>query len=108
MLIIQTILLLFLLYAVIKTIVRFRQHKLKFGWFLFWFALWILAGIVIALPETTSLLANLVGVTRGVDLIVYISLVLVFYLIFRILLKIEKIEQEITKVVREIAVRDKK
>ena len=36
---------------------------------------------VVALPETASSLAHLVGVTRGVDVIVYIALVLVFYLI---------------------------
>lgn len=58
------------------------------------------------LPDTTSYLAELVGVGRGADLIVYLSIVLIFYIIFQMTIKIEKIERNITKVVRTVAMKD--
>ena len=63
-------------------------------------------GIIILLPDTTSFLAELVGVGRGADLVVYLSIVLIFYIIFQMTIKIEKIERNITKVVRTVAMKE--
>ena len=49
-------------------------------------------------------LSSILGIARGADLIVYVSVVLLFYLIFRLYVKMEKIEQDVTKVVRKIAI----
>jgi len=43
------------------------------------------------------------GVGRGVDIIVYISLALLFYLVFRIYVMIEDLRHQITYIIREIA-----
>ncbi len=73
---------------------------------IFWIGFWFVVGIIILLPDVTSYLAELVGVGRGADLIVYLSIVLIFYIIFRMTIKIEKIERNITKVVRTVAMKD--
>ena len=65
-----------------------------------------MVGIIILLPDTTSFMAELVGIGRGADLIVYLSIVLIFYIIFQMTIKIEKIERNITKVVRTVAMKD--
>lgn len=106
MLIIQIIIVLFILYALYRTIGKFREGKVRWGWFAFWTLFWIAAGVVVLLPETTNRLADLVGVTRGVDLIIYLAIIVISYLVFRILIKIESLEQEITKVVREAALNE--
>lgn len=108
MLIIQIIIILFLLYALYRTIGKFREGKVRWGWFGFWILFWLSAGVVVLLPETTNRLADLVGVTRGVDLVIYFAIIVISYLVFRILIKIESLEQEITKVVREEALRNSK
>ena len=70
---------------------------------LFWFLIWGAALVGISLPATTTKIAQIFGVGRGVDIIVYISLVLLFYLVFRIYVIIEDLRHEVTSIVREIA-----
>jgi small membrane protein len=68
-----------------------------------WTIAWIAAGIVIALPDVTSTIANLVGVGRGVDLVLYAAVIALFFLVFRIFISLDRIEREITEVVRREA-----
>lgn len=107
MLTIQIILLVFILFAVSRAFLKLREKKLSARWFLAWLIFWGAAAFFVARPNVASRLAALVGVTRGVDLAVYVAILVLFYIVFRILVKIEHVEQEITKVVREIALRNK-
>lgn len=74
------------------------------AWLLFWILFWGVAGIVAALPQTADEVARLVGVGRGADVVIYLSLVVVFYLIFRLYVKIEQVEGEITRLVRKLSI----
>ncbi|MEK7072456.1 MAG: DUF2304 domain-containing protein, partial [Patescibacteria group bacterium] len=65
-----------------------------------WLVIWLVAILIIWYPQTTTYLAARVGIGRGVDLVIYISIIVIFYLMFRLLLKIEQIEKQITKIVR--------
>ena len=56
-------------------------------------------------PDLTSSLAKLFGVGRGADVVVYLALVGLFFMVFRLMVKIEKLEREITKVVRNKALK---
>ena len=52
-------------------------------------------------------MAERIGViASGIELVVYLSVVIAFYLIFRIFVRLDRIEKNITKVVREVAIRD--
>ena len=73
--------------------------------FLMWLALWLAGGVVIWWPDITMVIANNLGIGRGVDLIFYVSIIILFYLIFRIYLKIEKMERNITKIVRSNSIK---
>ncbi len=103
MMLIQILIVLFIFFALSRVFLRYREKKISLGLFLFWFLFWLTAVFFVLQPETASRLARFVGVTRGVDLLVYFALLVIFYLVFRILVKIETLEQEITKVVRELA-----
>jgi len=52
--------------------------------------------------------AEIIGLRRGVDVVIYSSIGILFYMLFRLYIKFEEREQEITKVVREIALLKKK
>jgi len=82
---------------------RLREKILSTQVAFFWIIVWIAALVGILLPATTSKLAQFFGVGRGVDVIVYISLTLLFYLVFRIYVMIEDLRHEITEIVRHIA-----
>jgi small membrane protein len=99
----QLLLLTFVLAALAKVIHSYRQRRMPMADFLFWSLVWIGTASVIIFPDATSLLAHLLGIGRGADLIVYTSLLIGFYLIFRLYLALARLEQAITEVVRAIA-----
>jgi hypothetical protein len=99
----QLILLAFVLGALAKLIQSFRQRRLVPLDLLFWGLVWLGTASMIIFPDATSVLAHLLGVGRGVDLIVYLSLLISFYLIFRLYVALARLEQAITALVRAMA-----
>lgn len=100
---IQIFLLLFILFALSRVILRIREKVLPAKTGFFWILVWLAALAGILLPKTTTRIASLFGVGRGVDVIVYLSLALLFYLVFRIYVMIEDLRHEVTFLVRQIA-----
>lgn len=82
---------------------RQRAGDMSFTEFLEWFVLWLVVGVVAIIPGVTSWLAQVMGVGRGSDLVVYLALLLTFYLFSRLFVRLERIERNITKVVQEQA-----
>lgn len=104
---IQFLLIIFALFVINKVILNFRKRKISLGGLLFWLALWTAISVVDLMPGTTLFLARILGVSRGTDVAVYLAIALLFYLTFKIFIKLEKIESDITVIVKEIALRDK-
>jgi hypothetical protein len=96
-------LLLWVLIALAKVIHTYRQQGIRAREFRFWTLVWAGTALIVAFPDTTSFLAHLLGIGRGADLIMYASLLIAFYLIFRIHLALDRLEQEVTAIVRAIA-----
>jgi len=100
---IQFLLLAFVLFALVKVIRKYKQRGIRTLEFLFWTLVWVGSALVITFPDTTFFLAHLLGIGRGADLIMYTSLLIAFYLIFRIHLTLDRLEQEVTEVIRAMA-----
>lgn len=105
MIFVQVFLILFLLFAVSRVILRFRDRKLHPGEFIFWFLLFLIAIIGVVFPDVTTKVANLLGIGRGSDLIIYASVATLFYLVFRLYIAVEDVRHEITELVRKIALK---
>ena len=73
-----------------------------------WTALWMIGVFVILLPDTTSWFAEQIGVGRGVDAVVYVSVVVLFFTLFQTSRKVDKLERQLTKLVRAIALENAK
>jgi small membrane protein len=72
--------------------------------------LFILASFSVGLlfifwPELTSRLANLVGIGRGADLVSYLSTLFLLFVSINFYLRFRKYEEQLTIVVRELALR---
>ncbi len=104
---IQLILVAAIILIILRLIIQLKRQRISGGEFAGWIIIWLAAAVVILFPDITSFLAIKVGVTRGVDLVIYVSVVLVFYLLFKLLMRIEKIERDITELCRRIALGDK-
>ena len=59
--------------------------------------------ILILHPELTQAVASYVGIGRGVDLVLYLADLLYLYILFLLVVRLKKIESEITTLVREVA-----
>jgi len=87
-------------------VLRYRQRKINLVVFLLWFLLWSGIEVVILFPKSTIEVAHLIGIGRGTDLALYLSVMLILYLLFRMYVRLEQINQEITHIVRAVALRE--
>lgn len=93
--------------GILRAFVLFKGRKITFGWLVFWLVILLGIAVVSFTPWVADIISKPLGVERGIDLIVYLSILLLFYLVFRLLMKIEKAEHELTRVVRAVALRKK-
>lgn len=89
--------------AIILSILRFREGKMSIGMLALWIFIWAAVIGISIYPESTTILASFTGIGRGLDFVLIIGLISCFYIIFKLYAMIEKMEQEITQLVREIA-----
>ncbi len=68
------------------------------------FVMLAVAGLAVLFPEKTDVVAGFFGVGRGVDLINYLVLVSLLYTVTHYYTKFVDIEQQLTQLVREIAI----
>ena len=74
---------------------------------LFWIIFWVTTIIIAVTPTIASDIANLVGIGRGSDLMVYMGVLFLAYMIFKTYQRINKMEQNMTKIIRTIAINKK-
>jgi hypothetical protein len=103
---IQLVLLIFIVFFLSRVYLRVREKVITVKTAVFWTLVWLVALIGILLPGTTTKIASIFGVGRGVDVILYLAISLLFYLVFRIYVVLEDLKREITKVIRMVALLD--
>jgi len=103
---IQLILVLIVAIIIWRLVVRLKAKDITTKQFSGWLLLWLVTLIIIIWPQATVWLANSVGVGRGSDLVVYLAVIFIVYFLFRLLLRIEKLEKNLTKLVRQEALDD--
>lgn len=103
---IQIVLILFTLFAISRVFLRAREKIISTQAAFFWTLIWFGALSIIILPGTTTRLASYFGVGRGVDVIVYLALALLFYLVFRLFVILEDLKHEVTQLIRMLALKN--
>jgi len=106
--IIKVVIIAFILFVLWRTFLRFKNEDITGREFLIWLVFWLLVGVTTLVPQKTDVVAQWLGVERGADLLVYISIIVLFFVVFRIIVKLEKMERDITKVVRKTALDDER
>ncbi len=105
---VQIILLIFVLFAASRAILQFRGGSIRFGALSFWLMIWVFATIAIFYPEETTRIARILGIGRGVDVVVYSAIAVLFYLVFRLHVYLENIRSEISRLIREVSLQEVK
>ncbi|MFC1754023.1 DUF2304 domain-containing protein [Thermoproteota archaeon] len=104
----QIIVIIFVLFALSRVIFRFKDKQINVLELVFWCLLWIAVAVVLFIPKITEPIADILDIGRGIDVAVYLGIVLLFYLVFRLYVKIDTMNQDLTKVVREISIKKPK
>lgn len=104
MTIFQILILIFVGFVIYNALRRFFKKDISFWLMTFWVGLWILVGIIAVFPVIIEYTATLVGVGRGVDLLIYLALMVCFYNLFKISTKQKKLEKNIVDLVRKNAI----
>ncbi|MEK7072964.1 MAG: DUF2304 domain-containing protein [Patescibacteria group bacterium] len=91
------------LLAVAGAFLRWRRRELPTGLFAGWTLLWLAIAVVVQLPQQTDVFARFLGIGRGVDALLFLAVLALVILVFRVYLRMERQEREITTLVREIA-----
>jgi hypothetical protein len=103
---IQLLLVCFALFGIVRGLIRFRRGQMQFVTLAAWLLFWCGVSVVAFLPETTSVVARWLGVGRGADFAIYLAMLAMFTMLFRMFGKIEDLERQITRVVRAAALKD--
>ena len=103
---IQFIIILFSLFAISRLRSKLKTKEIDIKEFYFWLIVWAVVIIATVWFRKTDIRAKFFGVEKGADLAVYVSILFLFYLFFKLIVKIKKIERDITKIVREIAIKN--
>ena len=99
----QTLFIFFAIFAIGSVVKKKKEGLLGLRGMLFWVLFWLAACGFILWPNSTAVLAGYLGIGRGADLVFYVALVVIFYVLFRLHIKIETMSRDITKVVRKEA-----
>lgn len=106
--IIQIFALLFAGFAISRALLRFKDRKITGKELSFWMIIWAAVIVIALLPALTFYFSRLVGIGRGIDFVVYMSIILLFYLVFRIYVQLDSMERDISKIVQQAAIKRKK
>lgn len=104
----QIIAIAFALFAFSRAFLLFKNGKISWKEFLLWSVIWWAVIAVSLSMRIVNAFAEFLGVQRPVDALTFISIILLFYLVYRIYAKFEKIEHDITLLVRKLSYKKKK
>ncbi len=71
---------------------------------LVWSLLWLSAEAIVLFPDLSSYIADIVGIGRGADVVLYIAIILLFLMMLKLYIKVEKVSRDITLAIRAQAI----
>jgi len=99
--IVQIIISLFGLYNIYKSILKLKDGDTTVGLFILWNCIWLGLVVLVWVPQTFDLLGQYLGLSSsGIEIVAYTAIVILVYAVYRITLKLEHVEYEITRLVR--------
>lgn len=88
------------------TVAAIRRRRLTPRAGLAWLLLWIAAAVSVAFPSILVFFANFLGIGRGADLVLYLSILFMFAGFFAVYLRFRRLDEQLTRIVRHLAIHD--
>lgn len=99
---------LFAIVVILRTYGQYKKEHVSRYWLIAFSCLWTIVIVAALVPKGTDRIAQMVGVERGADLFVYVAVLILVYAVYRLLVRVQHMHQEITELVRQIALANPK
>ncbi len=102
----QIFALLIIVFFVTRIIRQKQKNQITKNETILWLVFWSLAALAVIFIKTIDSIVAAMGFSgSGINFLIYIAVMILFYLIFKLRLKIVKLEKNITDITREIALK---
>jgi len=99
----KIIILFFVVFAVSRAYLRFKDKSLDARALILWMALWAAVLVLVFHPQLSDNFASFLGVQRGADIAFLAAIVILFYLVFRLYTKVDSVDQNLTRLNKNIS-----
>ena len=89
--------------AIIWFITRYLKGKNSFATVLLWSVFWIVVSLFAIFPNISITFARLFGITRGLDFIILLVFVILFYTVLKLYFIVDKMQNNLNTLVKEVA-----
>jgi hypothetical protein len=89
--------------AILWFFYRYLKEKQSLVTVILWTVLWLFVIVFSIFPSFSERFAGLFGITRGLDFIIIVVFLVLFYIIFRLYNRIDILQDEINKIVKEVS-----
>jgi len=105
----QIIAIVIILFFVLKLNTQKRKKEISNNEFYVWLLFWFLALMAIIFIRKIDSLVKILGFSgSGINFLIYLAVMALFYLVFRLRLNIAKLDKNLTDLVRTITINNKK
>ncbi len=102
----QAIALLFIAIFIWRLSVQKKKKQIGGNEFVFWLSFWLIGAVAVIFIRFLDKLLVTVGFSgSGINFLLYLAVLSLFYLVFKLRLKISKLEKNLTDLVREITLK---
>lgn len=98
---IKIITVVFVGFAWSRAMLRFHDKAIGYSEFLFWSGIWATVLLIVFNPGIADRTALLLKLQRGADAMFFFSTILLFYLIFRLYVKLDSIDRSVSRLNEE-------
>ena len=102
----QIVLILVSLLAIFIGARRYHDESFSLGTLILWILVWFVVILVALFPGISVTIASITGLGRGLDALYIVSIIFIFYIIFKLYNKIDDQKKRINELVSELAIRN--
>ena len=94
------------LIMIAKAFSRFRRGEKTWRELLLWIVIWGVFAFIGLWPSSVEGLSGFLGIKSGLNVIIFSSIAVLFFIVFQLILAYEVLEMRLTRVVRDVALKD--
>lgn len=102
----QILAVLIIVFFLARLLVQKKKKQIGASEFSLWLVFWLVTLVaIIFIKQIDSLVHGLGFSGPGIEILLYVAVLTLFYFVFKLRLRLEKLEKELTKIVQEIALK---